>query len=723
MTSDPRYITSVDLNPYLVDKTTGLPLSGGTIEFWKDDDRNTPKAVYRLTGAPPNYTYTELPNPVPISSVGTVVDDDGANVALYYFPYSDTSPDADVEPYYVIAKNAGGVIQFTREGWPNTTATSGANAGQASAIVNQLSNPQFVQVNFNADETLVVSFTGADTETIDLAPNWSLEITHTGSGTVEVTRTAISGISQYPTNPPFELSFLAGTNITSLKLIQRLNQNPNIWAPATGATNGFVAFNAVLAELSAITVDYAPSTGAAQEIFNANNTSGLYAQFSVTTQLEAASNTNTGEDGFIDIVVNLAPTGTTTLTSLQIVSLENEVLGIDYEQATVNRQLDQLFHYYNPLLQAKQVDSYLVGWDFPVNPAQIRGETVATLSGGANSSHYIWDQTLVYQTLADTASTSRTSEGYFRLTSTKTAQVAIVQYVDQPTARQLLSQPFAVNVSAASSIDGLVGNVSVFYTSGGTLPNAASSLSLVSGISATGKPTAGNGTWTEVPRRNLGDANFALTTSITDTGFKGWDMNNSADIATANFVAIVVGFAEFNSADTITINSVSLVPGEIPCRPAPKTADEVIMQCRRFYEKSYLANVVAGTVTPVGVQIAPMASTLRDVNNNVSVIQAGFTINYRTPKRVNAPIVTIYSDVSGATGQVRSYIRYGADNDSATIAITSWTLTGASANSVSYAPSAGGHELGPSVTAAADNIPASAWIQYHYLIDARLGII
>lgn len=78
-----QYITAIDLNQYFVNKITGQPLAGGIISFYEDSSRTTPKAVYELTGSPPNYTYTALPNSLTLSSVGTIVDSTGNQVALY----------------------------------------------------------------------------------------------------------------------------------------------------------------------------------------------------------------------------------------------------------------------------------------------------------------------------------------------------------------------------------------------------------------------------------------------------------------------------------------------------------------------------------------------------------------------------------------------------------------------------------------------------------------
>ena len=72
-----NYVAALDLNPYFVDKSTGTPLSGGTISFYEDNNRTTAKPVYELVqgGAiPPNYSYEPFSNPIILSGVGTVVD-------------------------------------------------------------------------------------------------------------------------------------------------------------------------------------------------------------------------------------------------------------------------------------------------------------------------------------------------------------------------------------------------------------------------------------------------------------------------------------------------------------------------------------------------------------------------------------------------------------------------------------------------------------------------
>ena len=119
MPLDERYFVTADLEEYFVDKDSGLPLAAGTLTFYRDTARNTPKTVFQLTGAPPNYNYTALPNPVVLSSVGTPQNAGGDNIVIYYFPFDD---EGELDLYYVVARDSDGVEQFSREAWPNIGA-------------------------------------------------------------------------------------------------------------------------------------------------------------------------------------------------------------------------------------------------------------------------------------------------------------------------------------------------------------------------------------------------------------------------------------------------------------------------------------------------------------------------------------------------------------------------------------------------------------------------
>ena len=180
MALDPRYFTPISLNEYFFDKDSGNNLASGTLEFWVDTNRATPKTVYEKTGSPPNYTYTPLGNSLTLSAIGTIVNGSGTNVALYYYPYDASG---NLEGYYVVCKNSAGTVQFTREGVPDIDASEDPTQTQ-EGVSNQISNPQFVDVNFNTAENMVISISGSVTnQEYDVAPGWTLVVSTSGSDT------------------------------------------------------------------------------------------------------------------------------------------------------------------------------------------------------------------------------------------------------------------------------------------------------------------------------------------------------------------------------------------------------------------------------------------------------------------------------------------------------------------------------------------------------------
>lgn len=116
MALNPKYVTAPSIQSYLVDKDSGLPLSGGKIFYYRDTNRTELKSVYELQGNQANYTYAPLPNPVILSAVGTIQDNNGNDVIPYYYPFDEFG---DVDLYYIVVQNSLGVPQFTRQAWPN----------------------------------------------------------------------------------------------------------------------------------------------------------------------------------------------------------------------------------------------------------------------------------------------------------------------------------------------------------------------------------------------------------------------------------------------------------------------------------------------------------------------------------------------------------------------------------------------------------------------------
>ena len=139
MSLDPRYITAPSLQEYFVDKDSGFPLAGGKVFFYSDVNRTQPKDVFELTGSPPNYSFSPLPNPVILSSVGTMMDNNGNDIIPYYFPFD---ANGNQELYYIVVQSSTGVPQFTREAWPNPQV--GETPTSQNSLFNYIPNGQFL---------------------------------------------------------------------------------------------------------------------------------------------------------------------------------------------------------------------------------------------------------------------------------------------------------------------------------------------------------------------------------------------------------------------------------------------------------------------------------------------------------------------------------------------------------------------------------------------------
>lgn len=147
------YTLCPTLQQSFLNKDTGDLLAGGYIFFYEDASRNTLQPIYSLTGGPPNtpYTVTALPNPLILSSIGTVVDISGNPVLILLYPYD---VDGNISNYYVSIwsgdPNDDGVFQFDLQNIPGI----GESPGPLDEIVddNYILNGQFFLHNDIAND-------------------------------------------------------------------------------------------------------------------------------------------------------------------------------------------------------------------------------------------------------------------------------------------------------------------------------------------------------------------------------------------------------------------------------------------------------------------------------------------------------------------------------------------------------------------------------------------
>lgn len=458
MALDEKFFISAPLDQYFVDKDTGLPLCNGTLTFYRDTARTTPKLVYQLTGTAPDYTYTALTNPIVLSSVGTLQDAGNDNIALYFYPYEGT-PDQDssvLDLYYIVCKNEDGVEQWTREGWPNLNADNDPTK-DAFPVQNQLANPQFSRVFLNGPDGTETTYTvNAATTRFNLAPDWDIEVYSAAAGSVTVKRTAIAGSSSVITSPPYVLDVNVASG-TTVKLIQRLKVNSGAWA-STSDQSIYLASTLVGQNegsgTASVNMYYKESTGGVPlQILSAGLETGSY-QFKSgistiagsTSPVPTSTNTDTGTDGYVEIYVEIPGNTHVSISSLQVVPTLNSKGGdlIQYDTKSSNREQALMGDYFIPNLEAKQAASLLTGWDFPLNPAQF-GEA-QTL--GATSA-YIWDQTIGERTAgAVTVSRNATSGGINFSNAVAGEAFYIMQYLTGAQAKKILSNKLSVNAVA-----------------------------------------------------------------------------------------------------------------------------------------------------------------------------------------------------------------------------------------------------------------------------------
>lgn len=730
MAIDPHYIPAFSIEDVILDKDTGAPLSGGQVYFEQDNQRGVFKPIYQITGTSPNYQYIQLPNPMTLSSIGTFEDSLANPTVPYFYPFDARG---NPEYYFVRVESSGAVPQFTREAVPYIPSDLNPS-DNAVNFGNEMSNPQFAEVLFDTvGSSYVYNFSGATLEAIEIAPNW--EIVVSGTGTVTVSQSKPTGSLNRLTNPGTLLN-INSSGISVLRLRQRMYGSPNLFG--SGYISGFFVAKTFGGSSSILDMKYRQSSGTLNTtpiLIKSATLTGTYTAFSGNALIPASNSTEEFPDAYIDIEFNIPVSTNIELTSVQVVGTGAiSVDTVPYDEESNARQIDHLFHYYQPQINFKPISSLLTGWDFPLNPAQQLGVTTTITT----TPTYKWDQTISVVNGGSVSVDRDTVTGGIQATTSGVNQAFCwIQYLSGGQAKKIIDTRLSVNVNAFRTQAGTDVTCRVYLYRGSSSAVFPTLPLLIGAISTDGtftkNSTAGQGQfWTEIVRSNLGQAigtlsivdtgDYSTLSDIEDLQFSGWEVTDATEISDTDKFCIIVTFQCPTSGTVVTTNSIGLVPGDIPTRPAPQSKDEVIRECQYYYETSRNTGIpinYSGVGTAGGALIA--TQNYAATTNTVSMFLKAFGFQFRTSKRSTSSITRLYTP-SGTADMVTGFMfngvtSIGTDN----ITATAWTASNVGNYAIQYlSNTALALYNGAIVAAPANN--TDAYIMYHFECDNRLGV-
>lgn len=736
-TLDPQYMLMPPLQQVIHDKADGSLLTFGYVTFYQDTARTILKPVYQLSRSPSNeYIYTQLVNPLRLSGIGSYVDENGNNIIPYLKPYDALGA---VDLYYITVESQDHVFQFDMEAWPNTIFSSGEDIFDSSG--NQISNPQFTQISFTPSLTTgahVYTVSGSNHE-VEVAPGWTIRTS--GTGTVTVKQTAVVDTGAI-TSPPFALD-ITSSGITSLSLRQRFANSPRLFVG--GHVNASIVVNSQNGSSSPITVSYVPSSGTAHVFFSSTiGASSVFQEFFGTTTIAGGTiNPTPATTGYVDFVVTIQPSAHIQITSLQMVSVLGENSILPFQQESSQRQLDFLFHYYKQWLAFKPVTNLMTAWDFALNPAQFGGPT-QTIDSNAITGNckYIWDQTICGRAVGDYDVIRNSVNSGFQATSTvANSSFFMMQYLTKDDISDIRQTPISINVLARV---GNVGdsNMKIYLF---RAPPTASIPTLPAGIgtlNAAGEFTLTAAGWTEVPRADQGLATADLETGvpIDDMGFNQWQIVDASQLTNTSYLACVVTFSTTTLGTQTIVDSINVCSGNVPCRPAPEAPTDVLQQCQYYYEKTYQAATAPGTVTTVGSRIEPTFYTAVAITTDGYV--SSFTMYFQN-KRLVLSFTGPTKNITFYTTTIATADRMGIRVFRDGVVVPSNVTPGANiilnpintgsgsfdfGNYLSLSSSSNSSAMILSVDTSTlavswNNANGEVFLQYHFVIDQRLGVV
>jgi len=662
MSINPLYVPLFTIEEVILDKDSGLPLSGGVVTFYRDSQRLSPKVVYKISGSSPNYTFVSVGNELTLGIAGDFVDENGDPFVPYAYPYD---ADGNLDLYFVRVVSSGAVPQFVREAVPYVD-TGTVPPAERTNTENELSNAQFVEVLFPSSGTTTLSLSGSNTVT-PIAPSWDLVTSGTGTVDIERLQPTAAGV---PTNPPYTLRISASAGLgASVQLRQRLNNSPSLLR--ANYISGTFAAAVLSGGASAISMTYTPSTGSSTTIIPSTTipTDGAYHVIEANNVTPDQVNT-AAATGYVDIILTIPTSRSIAITSIQIVGLSYSV-DIPFDEQSADRQKDHLFHYYEDATVHQPKADLLTGWNFGLNPWQF----YSTSHGNVAANEYTADQTIMIQqnyvasATGNNVSVSQASftqnQAYKVTAVTATNKFALLQYIDPKTIRPYWGEKLSVRVRAYITTTHSTSarfKVRLMYKAG--LPNTTSQTVPVASWAAgddTLPDVSGDG-WTYVTALN--DPTYTLTTAAASYDFNQFQLpaSSNANMTLGIMFIMMNNMDSTATADFINFERISLVRNDFAIDCAPETFDLSLRKCQFYFAKTFNQGVLAASNAGQEGALAYRCSVAGATAN-------GVLWQFPTVMRTTAPTLTAfnpsaagtawYNDNAGANSGASSFVKTG----------------------------------------------------------------
>ena len=724
MALDPHYIPFYNIAQFIWDKESGVPLSAGTVKFWVDTQRATPKEVFRLSGVSPNYTYTSLGAELTLGATGAFVDLSGDPVVIYAYPYD---ADGNIQRYYIEVFAEDETPQFVVEAAPYVFKIE-LPPDQIISGDNELNNPQFVEVSFNPQAPYTYTFTAAVNEVVEVAPNW--QIVASGTGTITVERVVLTETNT-PSNPPYVLD-ITSTGLGDLTLYQRLENSPRLLA-GTFVSGYFIAASEDGLQ-HALQMEYMPSGGALTEntIIDETITSdGSYNVLQGNLEITGTINPDPATTGYVDVQIIIPVGAHIRVSSFQIVQV-NTGINVLFGELSTQKQKNQLFQYYENQTVQQSRDNLLVNWG-NVKISQFRATSLANV---ASQCSYVADQTILYQTGANKFQFGISEVDNFVLKPQAAAtdcRFALIQYIQPATINGYSGYYLSSLIRALlETIQDTTTRLKVRLIWRADAPPTIGATEPISSWANGTDPTFSAG-WTAVVPLN--DPAYSVSELFESTlgedtmppyTFDQMQMPNTGNDLFVGLVVYIMDALDSTTGDEdlFYLGRMSLTNTQFGVDANPVTFDQNLINCEYYYEKSYDEGTLPGTATDVGILIAYQDSFKADIDTSVFVKPTTFQINFHTPKR-DIPTMALYAN-NGALNSVTVVAQSETagptfEQVESVVALAGiWGGAGDSAKRKHYTPGTLVAIEVAGFSSGADD--TNAYLIYHYDADARLGI-